>query len=73
MRHRRHPVHQRLGQRVEKWRHRFGRVLLRPDVAPHNPADLAQMDLLGERRRRRDGVEGEEAVQLARGAGRKSR
>ena len=41
-------------------------VLLAADVAPDDPADLAQVQLLGEGRRRRHGVEGEEAVQLAR-------
>ena len=44
-------------------------VLLVADVAPDDAADLAQVELLGEGRRRRHGVEGEEAVQLARRAG----
>ena len=44
-----------------------GRVLGSADVAPDDAADLAQVELLRERRRRRHGGEGEEAVQLARG------
>ena len=59
-------MHQRLGQGLEERGHRLRGVLLRADVAPDDAADLAQVDLLGERRPRRHGVEGEEAVQLAR-------
>ena len=60
---------QRLGEGVEQRGHRLGRVLLAADVAPDDAADLAQVQLLGERRRGRHRGEGEEAVELPRGGG----
>ena len=62
-------MHQRLGDSVEQRRHSAGRSLLvRAGVAPHDSADLAEMELLREGRRRRHGGDGEEPVQLARRA-----
>ena len=58
-------MHQWLGQGLQERGHRPRGLLLRTDVAPDDTAHLAEMDLLGEGRPRRDGVEGEEAVQLA--------
>src|SRR5579859_6477496 len=66
VRHRPDAVHERLRDRVEERRHRGRGVLLRPEVAPNDAAHVPQMDLLRERRPRRDDVEREEAVQLPR-------
>ena len=52
VRHRLHAVKERLGQELEQRSHRLRRLLLAADVAPDDPADLAQVDLLRERRRR---------------------
>lgn len=66
VRHRRGAVQQWLGDGVEQGSHLPGRRLrIVPDAAPHDAADLAQVDLLRERRARRDGAEQEEGVQLA--------
>ena len=54
-------------------RHRLRRVLGAAVVVPHDPRHLAAVQLLRERRRRRHGQEGEEAVQLAVGRGMNSR
>ena len=69
MRHRLDAVHQRLRERVEQRLHVARRRRLATGVAPHDPADLAHVQRLGERRRGRDGREREEAAELARGRG----
>ena len=57
-------VHQRLAHGQHR-RHRRRGCLLRPEVAPHDPAHLAAVQLLGERRCRWHRREREEAVQVA--------
>ena len=70
VRHGLRPVHERLGRGIQHRGHRLRRgILVRSGVAPDHAADLAQVDLLGERRARGNGGEGEEAVQLSRSRG----
>ena len=59
-------MQQRLRKGVEQRRHVGGGCLLvRARIAPHDPADLAQVQLLGEWRPRRHRAEQEEAIQVA--------
>ncbi len=62
-------VQDRLGERVHQRRHVLDGLLLAAEVAPDDAAHLAQVDVLGERRSRRDRVVAEEAVELARSVG----
>ncbi len=62
-------MQQGLRQRLEQRGHRPGGIRRVARVAPDDPADLAQVELVGEGRRRRNRGEGEEAVQLPWGAG----
>ena len=57
-------MQQGLRQRVQQRGHRLCRILGIARVAPDDSADLAQVELLGEGRRRWNRSEGEEAVQL---------
>lgn len=66
MRHLRYRVQERVGQRVEQRRHGVGRGIgVLGGVAPHDAADLAQVQALGEGLGRGHGAVHEEAVHLA--------